>query len=467
MLFLDSIDTRVLNAKQLSLLRTHFKMVKPKGCKQQDSEAALQDKLGSSLQAVVRSVTKACSLFRERLKGGPSSFRNFFSQACRHVNDYYGPLSREFKTWWVKQAMKSWGRHWCGDHSNCSGISWYTFCHIVAPTGTPVADGDFSAPSFKRCKLDALEIMYPGVSNIFQHIVTAATSSYKFVAKLYDAVLYGHTYANESFFHMLQIMVSQTLGTTHDFYKMRAIVAMLEWNWQREWKILGQGTLRKNKHSTTMVRNQHLPRITGPRLEIIKRVLSSLYKRSSEEDPRGVFREWCIAQSNYLVKKRSKREAYMVKASEKYKKQIEIFRTICPVKSEELVSERKGPAFVKYQTRPPMPFVHTDERTLGAEEAETLLQLGHQAREFHVSVERRRLDAIISNNQEKEVEDEDVDVIDILVRGQSFEGGVVCENEYISSDEEEDEKEEEESQEQIDGIGSGPVQKKARSNNNT
>ena len=73
MLFLDSIDTRVLNAKQLSLLRTHFKMVKPKGCKQQDSEAALQDKLGSSLQAVVRSVTKACSLFRERLKGGPSS----------------------------------------------------------------------------------------------------------------------------------------------------------------------------------------------------------------------------------------------------------------------------------------------------------------------------------------------------------------------------------------------------------
>lgn len=116
-----------------------------------------------------------------------------------------------------------------------------------------------------------------------------------------------------------------------------------------------------------------------------------------------------------------------------------------------------------------MPFVHTDERTLGAEEAETLLQLGHQAREFHVSVERRRLDAIISNNQEKEVEDEDVDVIDILVRGQSFEGGVVCENEYISSDEEEeeDEAEEEESQEQIDGIGSGPVQKKARSNNNT
>lgn len=133
------------------------------------------------------------------------------------------------------------------------------------------------------------------------------------------------------------------------------------------------------------------------------------------------------------------------------------------------MSERKGPAFVKYQTRPPMPFVHTDERTLGAEEAETLLQLGHQAREFHVSVERRRLDAIISNNQEKEVKDEDVDVIDILVRGQSFEGGVVCENEYISSDEEEeeDEAEEEESQEQIDGIGSGPVQKKARSNNNT
>lgn len=111
----------------------------------------------------------------------------------------------------------------------------------------------------------------------------------------------------------------------------------------------------------------------------------------------------------FLQRKREKRIKYLGKATEKGKKEIEIYRTICPVKAE-LGSERSGASFIEYQTRAPLPFMHTDERKLGREEAETLLMIGHQAREFNMKNERRRQEArqpAAAGNDEDEDEDED------------------------------------------------------------
>jgi hypothetical protein len=405
---MDEINTDILNKVQLTALAGHVD-VDITNQKAANLKILCAAKLDSSLRVASQSISKACALMRERLSGGPSSFRSYFAQACRHVNDYFGPFSRDFKTWWIKEAMRNWAKHWCDNHSTCAGYSWYSTCHLRGPTGIPQAEGTFSSPSQAKLKISDYDNKFPFITAFFDNIVTVVLADRRFESRIYDVSLYGHTYSNESFFHALQIMISQTIGITHDFYKCRAIVAMLEFNWQREWKVLNQGVLRKNKHSTTVVRKQHLPHMTGPRLEIARRVLGPLFEPGGEADPKGIFDAWRNTKVNFLQRKREKRIKYLGKATEKGKKEIEIYRTICPVKAE-LGSERSGASFIEYQTRAPLPFMHTDERKLGKEEAETLLMIGHQAREFNMKNERRRQEArqpAAAGNDEDEDEDED------------------------------------------------------------
>jgi hypothetical protein len=408
---MEELNTSVLNKVQLTALAAHLNI--DTSLKLAELKKLCGDRLNSALRVVTQTLSKACALLRERLSGGPSSLRSYFSALCRNVNDFFGPFNREFKTWWVKQGMRSWGRHCCDDHSTCSGYSWYTTCHIIGPAhGTPQAEGDFSSASQAKLKISDYENNFPGITLVFQSMVTVIVTNKTFETKLYDASLYAHTFANESFHHSVQVMVSQTIGITHEFYELRVYVTALEFNWQREWKLLGQGMLRRNKHSTTLSRSQHLPSTTGPRLEITRRVLGPLFSDGGAADPKGIFTGWFDDKQSYLKLKRENRQKFITEATEKDRKEIEIMRTVCPVKSEELINEGSGNAStIAYHTRAPLPFLHTEERELGPADKETLLKIGARAREFNLSIERRRQKAsqLPVDGALVEVNDEDAD----------------------------------------------------------
>jgi hypothetical protein len=59
---------------------------------------------------------KAKQFMIERIAGGPSSFRSIFSTLCRLANDYFGPWSRSWKVFWIKEGLLNFFRHWEGIH---------------------------------------------------------------------------------------------------------------------------------------------------------------------------------------------------------------------------------------------------------------------------------------------------------------------------------------------------------------
>ena len=108
-------------------------------------------------------------------------------------------------------------------------------------------------------------------------------------------------------------------------------------------------------------------------------------------DGRGIYTHWDKAQMSKLAKIREKREKHIRDQSEASKKQIQVFRTVCPVKEEDnssiverLISD-KGAAsnFIEFQTRPPMPFNYNEKRKLSDEDALIFQQIRNQARIFN------------------------------------------------------------------------------------
>jgi hypothetical protein len=292
-------------------------------------------------------------------------------------NNFYGPYSREFKTWWSKHGLVSFSKHWCGDHDLCAGFAWHTMCHKEA-----VPNGDLSIQT--KAKIDIYESAFVGVKDTFQFALQALVSSRKLECKLYDACLYASTYCNESFFHSLQGMVSQTVGISHDFYVCRVGVTMLEFNWQTEWKVKGAGTVRKQKGGTTLARKQHLPVTTGPRLEIARRVLGTLFEEEGP-DEFGMFSGWLSNMKDRLVSSKGRREKFIAKDAVKNANVIRAIRSIVPVKEDELVTETKG-EFLEYITRAPFPFNHREEKVLSLEKQQTLVEIRHYARDMHKSL---------------------------------------------------------------------------------
>ena len=112
------IDASILNRVQLLSLATYLRCAVPAKTSVPELKKICADSMGSSLLTVQNTIKKACNLIKERTSGGPSSFRSTFSTLIRLVNDYYGPFSREYKTWWVKQGLLNWAKHWCDDHTS-------------------------------------------------------------------------------------------------------------------------------------------------------------------------------------------------------------------------------------------------------------------------------------------------------------------------------------------------------------
>ena len=165
-------------------------------------------------------------------------------------------------------------------------------------------------------------------------------------------------------------------------------------------------------------------------------MLGPLYAEGGAADPKGLFAAWFADQQSYLKLKREKRQKFITEVTDRDRKMIEVMRTVCPVKSEELINESNGSAStIDYHTRAPLPFMHTEVRKLGAAEAETLLEIGARAREFNLSRERSRQRASQQSVDGALVEVNDEDDNDDLF------GDIVDNNEQHvnSSDEDEDE----------------------------
>jgi hypothetical protein len=91
--------------------------------------------------------------------------------------------------------------------------------------------------------------------------------------KIHNAGNNSHTGNMESFNHFLQRRISQTIGYSNAFYVARAQQAMMDFNFQKDYKIIGNGVLRKNKNSEYLSRAQHGPNITVPGLSVLKAFL--------------------------------------------------------------------------------------------------------------------------------------------------------------------------------------------------
>lgn len=387
----------VLNAKQLDLtiqyildkdIRGDLPLLKSKAVVKEKKEFC--EKVLMSLNPLISfeiDLTKARTFILQRAVGGPSSFRNSFATASRLANNYYPNAPRTFKVWWIEKYLKNWGPHWKGIHKGCNFI-WYGTCHLP---NTP--EGDLSAAGQIKLKSTSFDAQYPMLTQIFGLFVDAIVTDRTLEKKIYDAANNAHTGNIESFNHFLQRRISQTIGCSHEFYEKRAQMAMCDFNYQKEWKIYGEGVLRKNKHSQYLCRAQHGPDITIPALSVLNNVLGKEFSNDK------TYKGWDEKQRLQLHNSREKRKSFIIKSSEGAKgKQIMAISTMIspPLKGEdnEDNNERDMKAnYVEFCCRAPFPFDYRDTIILPKEQADSMAHIRHQAREFEAMKNK-----IISNN---------------------------------------------------------------------
>jgi hypothetical protein len=241
-----------------------------------------------------------------------------------------------------------------------------------------------------------------------------------FETKIYDAAPYALTSGVESFNHSVQRYITQTIGCTHNFYKARAQVAFLNYNFQKCWKVHGYGSLVHNKHSTYLRRAQHMPDITMPAISIVKAFLGPEFSSDSN------FLKWCESETNILSDKKDRRFTQVL---DSYKgvdgTKIKAITTMCPIKGENITDDKSDDInlhFLDFSDRPHFPFDHLIETIpLSEENAEILAEIRYQATEFNSikssivqTVTATSLQISGSNNEEQDIIDED-DIVNLKV----------------------------------------------------